>query len=430
MNTSLPMSVKNQEALPEPSRKGFITNYPPFRQWKNTGYKEMSQNSPINIYVHIPFCLQRCAYCYYKTNELKEKSVYLDRYVDALCQEIELAVSHFRLAERPVSSIYFGGGTPTLLKPEQFRKINDFLHRYFNIKEPEFTVEAEPVTLTSKKAELLQELGVNRISLGVQSFSDDILNICNRLDNEEKVLKAIDLAQGTGAAVNIDLLSGLAGETLESWQYSVDRALATGAESITVYKMELYANTEYYRSLRRKEIALPDDEQELEFMRYALSRFEQAQYLPWCFFTFTKNGQYKNIYASSIWAGTDFYAFGASGFGNVGNQLYQNTNDDKNYMEMLESGHLPVNRGYSLTPLDDMIRTVTLGMKLVQLDLKAFRDKFGFRLETLCTPVLSSLAEEGFITLSQEAVELTSKGILYGDYSGKCIAEYLKNNFC
>ncbi|MCI5116343.1 MAG: hypothetical protein D3912_16320 [Candidatus Electrothrix sp. AX1] len=77
-----------------------------------------------------------------------------------------------------------------------------------------------------------------------------------------------------------------------------------------------------------------------------------------------------------------------------------------------------------------MIRTVTLGMKLVQLDLKAFRDKFGFRLETLCAPVLSSLAEEGFITLSQEAVELTSKGILYGDYSGKCIAEYLKNNFC
>ncbi len=422
------ISLSEQEtALPSLSRKGFVTNYPPFRQWKNTEGQEKA--APVNIYVHIPFCLQRCSYCYYKTNELKEKSFYLGRYVDALCREIELASSSFHLKSRKVTSIYFGGGTPTLLKPDQMRNLTECLRKNLDIEELEFTVEAEPVTLNSKKADLLRELGVNRISLGVQSFSDEILRICNRLDNEEKVLKAIELAQGTGAAVNIDLLSGLAGETPESWRYSVDRALATGAESITVYKMELYANTEYYKSLRRKEIALPDDKQELEFMQYALSRFEHDQYIPWCFFTFTKNGQFKNIYASSIWEGTDCYAFGASGFGKLGTRLYQNTNDDENYMKILESGHLPVNRGYSLNTLDEMIRTVTLGMKLVQLDLKAFRDKFGFRLEVLSAPILTSLANEGLVTLSQDAVELTRKGILYGDYSGKCVAEYLKSKF-
>lgn len=424
---TLPSADKQSAISLAPSRKGFVTNYPPFRQWKNTDGE--AEPSPLNIYVHIPFCLQRCAYCYYKTNELKEKSAYLGRYVDALCREIELAASRFDLQSRQIISIYFGGGTPTLLKPEQMRKVTECLRENLNIKQPEFTVEAEPVTLTPKKADLLQELGVNRISLGVQSFSDEILRICNRLDNEEKVLKAIELAQGTGAAVNIDLLSGLAGETFETWRYSVDHALATGAESITVYKMELYANTEYYKSLRRKEIALPDEEQELEFMRYAQSRFKETQYLPWCFFTFTKNGQYKNIYASSMWEGTDCYAFGASGFGSIGSRLYQNTNDDTNYMELVEAGKLPVNRGYDLNPLDAMIRAVTLGMKLVRLDLKAFKEKFGFRLDALCAPVLEELEQEGFILLSQDAVEFTPKGILYGDYSGKCVAEHLKQYF-
>lgn len=421
INAQEPIADK-KSSLPPPSRKGFVTNYPPFRQWKNTEGEEISPAAPINIYVHIPFCLQRCAYCYYKTNELRDKRSYLDRYVNAVCREIGLAASQFHLGERSVASVYFGGGTPTVLKQEQLEQITECLHQHLNIGTPEFTVEAEPVTLTQKKADTLKKLGVNRISLGVQSFSDEILGICNRLDNEEKVRKSIDLAQGTGAAVNIDLLSGLAGETAETWKYTMDRALAAGAESITVYKMELYANTDYYKSLRRKEIVLPSDEQELEFMRYALDRFAQARYLPWCFFTFTKNGQYKNIYASTLWQGADCYAFGASGFGNMGSYLYQNTNDDKKYMELAEAGILPVNRGYRMTGLDEIIRTVMLGMKLVRFDLKAFQRKYGFRLESLCFSALEKLASENFITLSEDEISLTEKGILYGDYTGKCLA--------
>jgi len=104
---------------------------------------------------------------------------------------------------------------------------------------------------------------VNRISLGVQSLSDDIIKLSNRQDTEEKVLRAIDFAQGTGAVVNIDLMSGLAGETPDTWAYSVKRALETGVESITVYKMELYANTQYYKDVRNKTLDLPSDEQEL-----------------------------------------------------------------------------------------------------------------------------------------------------------------------
>jgi oxygen-independent coproporphyrinogen-3 oxidase len=414
-----------------PSRKGFVTNYPNFRHWKPTESWEISNNTPINIYLHIPFCIQRCAYCYYHTIKLKEgkKSGGLDRYVDALCREIELASQYFHLKARTVVSIYIGGGTPTVMNDEHFQKITEHLRHHLNIDGAEFTVEAEPVTLTQKKADMLKSLGVNRISLGVQSFHEEILRLCDRLDKEDKAVKAINMARNTGAVVNIDLLSGLAGETADTWAYTMEKALSTEAESITVYKMELYANTKYYRRIRKDEIHLPTEEQELGFMKYAMEKFEQKQYLPWSFFTFTKNGDYEHKYATSIWRGADCYAFGVSSFGEWGNWLFQNTNNQEKYMASIEAGKIPINRGYCLTSLDQMIRTVMLEMKLVRLDLNAFRTRYGFRLESLCADVLDRLISEGYILLNDDGIEKTQKGLLYGDYTGKQVANALMEKF-
>ncbi|MCG8634491.1 MAG: coproporphyrinogen III oxidase family protein [Desulfobacterales bacterium] len=416
--------MKKELIFPTPSRKGFITNYPPYRQWKRTAAESILPGKPINVYVHIPFCIQRCAYCYYRTNDLKgiDRRKFLNRYVDALCREIELTAQKFHLQDRPVLSIYFGGGTPTILTSDQLERLGKTLFEHLNVDSPEFTVEAEPVTLTPKKAALLKKMHVNRISLGVQSFRDEILEICNRLDNEEKALKAVDIARSMGAVVNIDLLSGLAAEKGDSWAYTIDRALSSGAESITIYKMELYANTDYYKSLRRKKIELPDNDNELSFMNHALDEFEKADYLPWCFFTFTKNGNYKHTYISSVWEGNDCFAFGASAFGELGSRLYQNTNDEEKYMSRLEAGELPVNRGYHLTGLEQMIRTVLLGMKLLSLDLEKFRQRFGIPLETLCGEAIDKMEGEGYITTTKDALTLTRKGILYGDYTGRCLA--------
>jgi oxygen-independent coproporphyrinogen-3 oxidase len=416
--------MKKAITFPKPSRKGFITNYPPFRQWKRTPTESILPGKPINVYVHIPFCIQRCAYCYYRTNDLKgvDRRKFLDRYVDALCREIELSAKKFHLEDRPVLSIYIGGGTPTILKTDQLQRLSETLFEHLNVESPEFTVEAEPVTLTQQKADLLKKINVNRISLGVQSFRDEILEICNRLDDEEKALKAVQIARSIGAVVNIDLLSGLAGETKSSWAYTIDRALSSGAESITIYKMELYANTDYYKSLRQKKIELPDNDEELIFMNYALDEFEKADYIPWCFFTFTKNGNYKHTYISSVWEGSDCFAYGASAFGELGTWLYQNTNDEEKYMSRLEAGDLPVNRGHRLTSLEQMIRTLLLEMKLLTLDLGKFRQRFGFPLESMCKEAVDKMVDEGFITVNGESLALTRKGILYGDYAGKCVA--------
>ena len=406
-----------------PARRGFITNYPNFQHWKKTSEEGILAQPPLNIYVHIPFCAQQCSYCYYKTIQNSRKSE-VDQYVETLCKEIELATRRFHLDERVVNSVYFGGGTPSLLSGENLKRIVECLRSHLTIPaEAEFTVEAEPVTLTAKTADALRELKVNRISLGVQSLCDDIIKLSNRKDTEAKVLKAIEIAQSVGAAVNIDLMSGLAGETFKTWEYSVQKALASKVESITVYKTELYANTEYFQEIRKDNLVLPSDEQELEFMQYALDEFAKANYLPWSFFTFTRDGKYAHEHAPSIWRGGDYYPFGTSAFGRVGDWLFQNTSDMAKYSQKIAEGELAINRGHQLTAQDLMVRELVLGMKLMRLDMAVFEDKFGFQVEKLCASALDELVKDDFISVENQIISLTGKGMLHGDYAGKRLGQ-------
>ncbi len=415
----------------EPSRRGFVTNYPNFQHWKKVQPEQVYPVAPVNIYVHIPFCAQQCSYCYYRTVTGSRKSE-MDRYVDALCKEIEQSSERFGLRERPISSIYFGGGTPTLLDEKSLSKITETLHKYLKLDSNnmlEFTVEGEPVTVIKKKADALKKLGANRISMGVQSLCDDVLKLSNRQDTEEKVTRAIGFAQETGAAVNIDLMSGLAGESMETWQYTVKRALETGVESITVYKTELYANTQYFKDLRNEKITLPNDEEEIEFMRYAMDQFANANYLPWCFFTFTKNGNYQHVHATRIWEGEDYFPFGVSAFGRLGSFLFQNTNDVSNYVEQMERGETPIVRGHRMTALDEIVRDILLGIKLNFLDYGYFHDKYGFNLDSLCGKEINELATKGYVERKDGRLVLTHEGMVQGDYTGKFLARALINQY-
>jgi len=408
-----------------PARKGFITNYPNFQHWKSTDDTEVMTRQPLNVYVHIPFCAQQCSYCYYKVITGAKKSE-MDQYVDMICKEIELSTRDFNLANRPLNSVYFGGGTPTFLDKGNLMRIIEALRKHLNFNDQtEFTVEAEPVTLSQKKADILQEIGVTRISLGAQSLSDEIIKLTKRKDTEVKVLKSIDMARATGATVNLDLMSGLVGERDETWEYTLNSALNSGVESITIYKTELYANTEYYRELRKGNLTLPDDEQELGFMNKAMSVFANSDYKPWSFFTFTKNGAHKHVHAPSIWAGQDNVAFGASAFGHVGDWLYQNDREVNSYMASVANDRLPMIRGHKLTCQDKMVREAMFSMKLMELNLTDFQLHHGFKLESLIGDAIQKLQEDDYITVSDTHLKLTHKGMLHGDYTGKALGRGL-----
>ncbi len=421
--------MQNAPKTLEPTRRDFILNYPMFRYWRKEAIADGVTPEPLNIYVHMPYCIQRCAYCYFKTTTLKENRLaQIDGYVDAVCKEIAVATRRHHLDERPIRTVYFGGGTPTLMSEANLDKIFATLREHLDLSNvEEINVEGEPVTLSERKAKVLERNGVNRISLGIQSFCEEIVFNTGRGDSEEQAMKAIDLARSTGATVNIDLISGLAGERMETWAYSVGKALESGAHSITLYKLELYANTPYFASEKKAQIALPSDEEELEFAKYAIAEFKKNGYLPVNTFTFTKDGAYDQVHTKSKWGGEDNYAFGVSAFGGLGNWSYQNTNDIAGYTEAVEKGELPYHRAYTATSLDRMVREMVLGIKLIHLDHMRFKKRHGLDLLTVCEGTLQELEDEGFLTVGEQNISLTDHGLLYGDHVARVLEGAVKH---
>jgi oxygen-independent coproporphyrinogen III oxidase len=419
----------NGTGKPDLSRKGFIITYPMFRYWHKDAVEEGLRPQPLNVYIHMPYCIQRCAYCWFKTTTLKENRLKeIDRYVSAVCQELALASKHFDLKKRPVETVYFGGGTPSLMTEDNIDRLFSALQENFTLADPQITFEGEPVTLTDRKAAALKRHNVNRISLGIQSFKEEIVFQTGRQDTEEDAFRAIELAKSTGADVNIDLISGLAGETPETWAYSVKRALEADVHNITIYKLELYANTPYYSAEKSNQISLPTDEQELELIRYALAELKKHDYRPVNTFTFTKGGAYDQKHTRSKWLGNDNYAAGVSAFGSIGRYNFQNMNDINGYIETVERGELPAFRGYNCTTFDLLVRDVVMGIKLVDLDHVRYRDRHGLDLLKVCEADLSELQEEGFVTVDDRNISLTEHGVLYGDYVGRVLEGSLRKH--
>ncbi len=409
-------------AKPELTRKGFILTYPMFRYWGKESVEDGVKPAPLNLYVHMPYCIQRCAYCYFKTTTLKENRLQeIDHYVRAVCAEIELGAKRFNLGQRPIDTVYFGGGTPTLMTEENIDLLFATLRANFTIVAPQITFEGEPVTLTPRKAALLQRNGVNRISLGIQSFKEEVVFQTGRRDTEQQTMAAIALAKSTGAQVNIDLISGLGGETPATWAYSVQRAIEAAVHNITIYKLELYANTPYYSAERHHELALPSDEQELAFIKYAATELKRHGYQPINTFTWAKDRAYDQLNTRSKWTGHDNYAVGVSAFGNLGRWNYQNTNDIPTYTKIVERGELPAFRGYTCTSFEMMVRDAVLGIKLIDLDHVRFREKHGIDLRNVCAAELSELAVQGFVSVDERRISLTDQGALYGDYVARAL---------
>jgi oxygen-independent coproporphyrinogen-3 oxidase len=410
-----------------PNRDGFVVAWPPQRYWKSAGDADLLSEKPLHLYFHIPFCLQRCRYCFFKIEILSESShAVRERYVDALCREIELVADAHRLRGRRVKSIYFGGGTPSVIQPEQLRRIKRKIEECFVLDAPEFVFEIEPITLNNRMIDGLADLGVNRISFGIQSFDDRVVALTGRHDTDEKNSRAIERALSTGAVVNVDLLSGLEGETMQSWQHSINRAVSLGVHAVTVYKMELYSNAHYMNDVRQGTLSLPGPDQEMAFARWGLSRLREAGYLPSTYFTFTREGKYPQHHIISRWRGEDMYGFGASAFGTVGGRSRQNITEIDAYLERVESGLIPTQRVLEISSADHMLRDLVMGLKTTSIDLADYQNRHGVHLDMMLAEDLAHLQRQGLVTLKDQRLRLTDEGVIYGDYCGRYLGAALR----
>jgi oxygen-independent coproporphyrinogen III oxidase len=428
MTEDIALPINGRDELP--TREEFYTNYPFFKYWNTDNNARLLTPEGVNIYIHIPFCIQICDYCFYMKEQIKSKDQ-VDEYVDHLCREIAMVSQRFSLGNRPVNTIYIGGGTPSVLTERQFGKMMDALHAHHKIENPEFSFEAEPGTFNKSKLGWLKQAGVNRISMGVQSFDDEVIRLSSRKHTAATAMQSIRTVQETaGFQLNIDLLSGLAGDTMDRWQTSVETALAQQTDMLTLYKMKTYANTAFFRKgVHGSELTLPNEAEEIAFMTKGIDLALAAGYGLWTTFAFSRDGN-QSKYVEHTWRGEDLVAYGASSFGRMGQFNYQNLNTIQSYFEKVEKDELPIYRTYALSFKDMIVKELLLcGVRLFSYSKKEFIRKFGFDYFSVIPEMLDQLVRKGYITADTNELMLTRQGVLFGDFVAKAIASAVKEVF-
>jgi oxygen-independent coproporphyrinogen-3 oxidase len=284
----------------------------------------------------------------------------------------------------------------------------------------EVTFECEPGTLQENKIKTLKELGVTRLSLGIENFSDAVLEENGRAHLSKEVYRAWDwIAAADFDNVNIDLISGMVGETWENWKYNISEAIKLSPESITIYQMELPYNTVYSKDILGEKIETPvaDWETKRAWLNYAYDEFLQAGYKISSAYTVVKDNSKVNFsYRDNLWQGSDLIATGIASFGHVSGVHYQNKADMKEYQsDLTEHGKLPLGRGFKPTQHQLLVREMILLLKRGYLDVGYFQDKFGVDITQQWNSQFRQHSENGMLTIEGGRIELTRKGFLNAD---------------
>lgn len=310
-----------------------------------------------HIYVHIPFCARICPYCaFYK--ELLDRSQ-TQRFCDAILRELE---TNARDRSVHPTTIYFGGGTPTALTSVQLELLlNGFRDRLDLSDLIEWTMEANPGSVSAGKAALLRRLGINRISLGVQSWNDDLLKLLGREHNARQAEESFEIFRSTGFSnINVDLMFGLPGQTLEQWQETLERTLSLGPEHISTYCLTYEEDTEFFLRHSRGEFR-QDSDADAEFFELTMSMLEGAGYQHYEISNYAHPG-FRSAHNRGYWSGADYLGIGPSAFSTVGLTRWQNVPDFRRYSDLALSESSTVGSIEDLT--EEMKRAEKIALSL------------------------------------------------------------------
>ena len=321
------------------------------------------------LYIHIPFCKNRCIYCgFYSTTALDLRQ----RYVDAVCREIG-----YRRLETEVGTIYLGGGTPSQLSSQQLRQIFETIYIYNKVeKDAEVTIEVNPDDITDEFAKSLASLPVNRISMGIQTFDDQRLRFLRRRHTAQQATEAVRTLRNAGFKnISIDLIYGLPDETLEEWQSDLNQAIAIGVEHISTYCLMFEEDTPLYQQLQQGHIAEPDEELERQMYEMLVYRLEDADYEHYEISNFAKKG-FRSLHNSSYWTGIPYVGIGAAAHSYDIRSRSWNVADIHKYIEGMERGE----RIFEEEMLDDNTRyndTITVALRTREgIDLSLLTERY------------------------------------------------------
>lgn len=406
----------------------FISNYPPYSFWNPEQVRQAhaaldrppSRDAPLGIYVHIPFCRKRCHFCYFKVYIGKD-SAEIDRYLDAVIRELTLYSRKRFIGGRKPKFIYFGGGTPSYISTRQLSRIVDAMKELLPWDEAEeVAFECEPGTITEGKLKILKEMGVTRLSLGIENFDDHILEVNGRAHGSREIDQAYEFARSIGfPQINIDLIAGMIDETGPNWRECVRKTIELDPDSVTIYQMEVPHNTTIFKEMRvlgQAVAPVADWATKREWVQYAFSQLEQAGYTVTSAYTAVKHpSRTRFLYRDLLWTGADMIGLGVASFSHINGTHFQNEHDWEPYIETLHQGTLPIYRALTPNQEERMIREFILQMKLGHVHTEYFQHKFGVDVQQRFAAPLENLENRGFLTRDARSVRLNRGGLLQVD---------------
>ena len=407
----------------------FVANYPPFSVWTRSAVDDAKaalqappRDVPLGLYVHIPFCRKRCHFCYFRVYTDKNARQ-VEEYLTLAIAEWERYLETAAVAGRPLHFVYFGGGTPSFLSTQQLQRLLAGLKAGTDWSEAaEVTFECEPGTLSDAKLALLRELGVTRLSLGVENFDDRILELNGRAHRSPEIYRVYEQARRLDfPQINIDLIAGMIGESDANWRAAIDRTIELSPDSVTIYQMELPFNTTISGNLLKGGPdlggAIAGWAQKRQWVTEAFEALEAAGYHVGSAYTAVKDpAKATFVYRDSLWEGADLVGLGVASFGHVNGVHLQNLDTWEKYSAAIEEGELPLGRAYRPNDDERLIREFILQLKRGRLRPGYFLDKYGVDPLRRFHAELASLQSEGFLTeLTPERIALTRDGLLRVD---------------
>ena len=433
MTTTIPAATTNPTPAPALQKQTtvgnyFVSNYPPYSFWKPEFVGEIlaaierppAPGTPLGMYIHIPFCRKRCHFCYFKVYTDKDSAA-IRGYIEAVLAEFRLYAGKPFVGGRKPNFVYFGGGTPSYLSVDQLRQLTDGLKASLPWNEvEEVTIECEPGTLTEPKLQAIRDLGVTRLSLGVENFDDHILEINGRAHHSKEIARSYAFARQIGfPQINIDLIAGMVEETDANWRDCIAKTIEMSPDSVTIYEMEIPFNTTIYKQMKAEgKLVAPvaDWEVKREWVKYGFAELEKAGYTVASAYTAVKDrARTRFVYRDRLWQGADLLSLGVASFGHIGGTHYQNQHDFEPYVTQVRAGQLPIWR--ALTPSQDerLVREFILQLKLGHVGQEYFRQKFGVELSSRFAGPFQRLKDWGYLTAEKDQVLLNRDGLLQVD---------------
>lgn len=358
---------------------------------------------PESLYIHIPFCIRKCLYCDFLSvtyNELLAKA-----YTDALCKELILKKDF----AGELKTVYVGGGTPSILPEECFRQLFKCLKENFKFSDlPEITVEANPGTIDKSKIDAMLSLGVNRLSVGVQSFNDDELKTLGRIHTSDEALKAIETIKNSGIDnFSVDLIYGIPGQTLDSWKKTVSKAVGLSPAHISSYELTPEKDTPLYGLIQSGEIKMPDEELVLSMYDYAIDYLASKGYEHYEISNFALHG-FKCLHNLNYWERGEYIGAGAGAHSFIRGFRSKNTDDIRRYIKDLNKGTIPEAESAEIKRDDAIKEFIFLNLRKTEGINLVKAEALGLNMPGVCM----ELIEDGYLEIKGDYLRLSRKGIV------------------